>query len=101
MISIVLNLLKCASGAGKEFACNAGDTGDSGLIPGSGRSPGRGNGNPLQYFCLKNPMEPGGLVSPECRKELDMTSQLSLSLSFEVSFGNYGSLCHGYSLVIM
>ena len=59
--------------AGKESACNAGDTGDSGLIPGSGRSPGRGNGNPLQYFCLKNPMEPGGLVSPECRKELDTT----------------------------
>ena len=31
--------------------------GDAGLIPGSGRSPGEGNGNPLQYFCLKNPMD--------------------------------------------
>ena len=41
---------------GKESACNAGATGDTGLIPGSGRSPGEGNGNPLQYSCLKNPM---------------------------------------------
>ena len=36
---------------GKESACNAGDLG---LIPGSGRSPGEGSGNPLQYFCLEN-----------------------------------------------
>ena len=33
--------------------------GDMGLIPGSGNSPGEGNGNPLQYSCLKNPMERG------------------------------------------
>ena len=38
--------------AGKESACNAGDTGDSGSIPGSGRSPGGGHGNPLQYSWL-------------------------------------------------
>ena len=37
----------------KESACNAGDTGDAGLIPGLGRSPGRGNGNPLQYSRLE------------------------------------------------
>ena len=43
----------------KEFKCNAGDTEDVGLIPGSGRSPGEGNGNPLQYFCLGNPMDTG------------------------------------------
>ena len=36
---------------GKESACNAGDTG---LIPGSGRSPGKGNGHPLQYSCPEN-----------------------------------------------
>ena len=35
---------------GKESACNARDTGDMGLIPGSGRPPGEGNGNPLQYL---------------------------------------------------
>ena len=40
--------------AGKESACNAGDLGP---IPGLGRSPQGGNGNPLQYFCLENPMD--------------------------------------------
>ena len=38
----------------KVFAYNAGDPGS---IPGSGRSPGEGNGNPLQYSCLENPMD--------------------------------------------
>ena len=38
---------------------NAGDTGDTGSIPGSGRSPGGGNGNPLQYSCLGSPMDRG------------------------------------------
>ena len=42
--------------AGKASACNVGDPGS---IPGSGRSPGEGNGNPLQYFCLENPMDGG------------------------------------------
>ena len=41
---------------GKDTACNAGDPGS---IPGSGRSPGEGNGNPLQYSCLGNPMDRG------------------------------------------
>ena len=41
---------------GKESACNARD---SGSIPGSGRSPGEGNGNPIQYYCLENSMEKG------------------------------------------
>ena len=40
----------------KESACN---TGDPGSIPGSGRPSGEGNGNPLQYFCLENPMDRG------------------------------------------
>ena len=39
---------------GKESACSAGDLGS---IPGSGRSPGEGNGNPLQYYCLENFMD--------------------------------------------
>ena len=42
--------------SGKEFACSAGDTGS---IPGLGRSPGEGNGTPLQYSCLENPMDGG------------------------------------------
>ena len=41
---------------GKSPAYNAGDPGS---VPGSGRSPGEGNGNPLQYSCLKNPMDRG------------------------------------------
>ena len=45
--------------SGKEFPCNEGDAGDTGLIPGSGRSPGGGHGNPLQYSYLKNPMDRG------------------------------------------
>ena len=44
----------------KESSCNAGDRGDMGLIPGSEIFSGGGNGNPLQYFCLKNPMDRGG-----------------------------------------
>ena len=43
----------------KESACNAGDTRDMGLIPRSGRFPGGGNGTPLQYSCLENPMDRG------------------------------------------
>ena len=41
---------------GKTSACSAGDLGS---IPGSGRSPGEGNGNPIQYSCLENPMDEG------------------------------------------
>ena len=41
---------------GKESACSAGDPGS---IPGLGRSPGEGNGNPMQYSCLENPMDGG------------------------------------------
>ena len=43
----------------RESACKAGYAGDSGSIPESGRAPGGGHGNPLQYFCLKNPMDRG------------------------------------------
>ena len=43
----------------KESACNAGDAGDMGRIPGLGRSLGVGNGNSLQYSCLENPMDRG------------------------------------------
>ena len=43
--------------SGKESPCNVGAAGDSGSIPGSGRSPGEGNGNPLMYSCLENLMD--------------------------------------------
>jgi len=52
---------------GKESTCNVGEPGS---IAGLGRSPGEGNGNPLEYSCLENPMteEPGGLQSTESQK---------------------------------
>ena len=57
---------------GKEAACNAGDLGS---IPGSGRSPGKGNSNPLLYSCLENSMDQKSLegYSPWSHKESDMT----------------------------
>ena len=51
---------------GSEVKASASNEGDLGSIPGSGRSPVEGNGNPLQYSCLENSMdreEPGGLQS--------------------------------------
>ena len=60
----------CSSN-GKESACNVEDLG---LIPGSGRSPGEGNGNPLQYSCLENPMDRGAWwATVHGVTELDMT----------------------------
>ena len=54
-----------------ESACNAEDLG---LIPGLGRSPGEGNGNPLQYSCLENPMEGGAWwATPHRVAESDTT----------------------------
>ena len=60
----------------KNLPCSAGDLGS---IPGLGGSPGKGNGNPLQYSCLENSMD-GDHDGWECKK-LDMTEQLTLSLS--------------------
>ena len=43
----------------KNLPANAGEIGEAGSVPGSGRSPGGGNGNPLQYSCLENPADRG------------------------------------------
>ena len=64
---------------GKESACNARDTSS---ILGSGRSPGEGNGNPLQYSCQENSMDRGAWQAPYCSwgcKELHVTAWLTLS----------------------
>ena len=78
---------------GKESACNVGDL-DS--IPGSGRSPGEGNGYPLQYSCLEKPMD-RSLVgyTPGDRKESDTTEWLTHSLS---TLANY-TLIQCYNLM--
>ena len=60
--------------SGKESVCNARIVGDLGSIPGSGRSPGRGNGNPLQYSFLENPVDRGAWWATVHRvAELDTT----------------------------
>ena len=57
-VRLTINWLDSGYGGsdGKASACNAGDPGS---IPGLGRSPGEGNGNPLQHSCLENPMDGG------------------------------------------
>ena len=70
----------------KASACNAGDLGS---IPGLGKSPGGGHGNPLQYSCLENLRGQRSLVgySPWCCKELDMIEQLSTAHSTDMYVG--------------
>ena len=48
---------------GSDSKASAFNARDPGLIPGSGRSPGEGNGNPLQYSCLENPMDRGAWLA--------------------------------------
>ena len=78
-LAVYKNLLNNLDGlpqwpSSKESTCNAGVSGDASSIPGSGRPPGKGNGNPLQYSCL-NPMARGDwrAISPWNHKELDTT----------------------------
>ena len=63
--SLLYTLKRCFPGRsdGKESACNAGNLGS---IPGSKRSPGEGNGYPLQYSCLENPMDRGAWRAIVC-----------------------------------
>ena len=72
----------------KESACNAGDSGDSDLIPGSGRSPGGGHGNPLQYSCLENPLRSLVGYSPWGCKELDTTAATWHAYIITTHYGN-------------
>ena len=58
-----LYILVVAALVAKNPPADAGDARDAISIPESGRSPGEGHGNPLQYSCLKNPMDRGGLQS--------------------------------------
>ena len=58
---MVVRIFNHDGSAGKESACNAGDTGDAGSIPALGRSPGGGNADPLQYSCLDSHMDRGTL----------------------------------------
>ena len=65
----------------KNLPANAGNIRDMGSIPGAGRSPGGGHGNPLQYSCLEKPMDRGAgqatVHGPQGCKDLDMTEHPS------------------------
>ena len=77
---------------GKESACNVGDPGS---IPGWARSPGEGNGNPLQYSCLENPMDRGAWRATVHRvAESDTTEWLRTALHGIIT---WGILCRGPS----
>ena len=75
----------------KESACNAGDLGS---IPGSGRSPGGGRGNPLQHSCLENPVDRGATVHgvPKSRTRLSHSHYLPPSISM------HSFILHSYLL---
>ena len=63
----------------KESACNAGGTGDAGWIPGLGRSPGGGNGSPLQHSYLENHIDRGAWWAiVHGAEEVDKTERLSV-----------------------
>ena len=77
LVIIMINKGFPGGSVGKNLPASAGDTIDSGSIPGSGRSPGEGNGNPRQHSCLGNPMDRGAWRAPWGRKGSDTTGQLS------------------------
>ena len=82
------NLLLCLEGfpsgsKGKESACNAGD---QGLVLGLGKSPGEGNGKPLQNFCLENPKDRGA-----CRVTVNGVARSQTQLSHKHIFGSSDS----------
>ena len=75
----------------KEYTSNSGDTGDTGSIPGLGRCPGGGNGNPLQYSCLENSMDRRvwratvhGVVQSQTRQSTQHTQPLSPNSGFRI-----------------
>ena len=81
---------------GKESACSVGDLG---LNPGSGRSPGKGNGNPLQYSCLENSVDGGawwatvyGVAESSCSAASFIPPIVSLCISFSPLFHLLSSL---------
>ena len=68
----------------KSFPADTGDMGDTSSIPGSGRSPGGGCGNPLQYSCLENPMDTGAWRATVHRVAKGQTQRKQLSMHAQV-----------------
>ena len=82
VLMIVLGLPSWLSS--KEFTCNAGGAGDAGLFPGWGRSPGGAHGNPLEYSCLKSPMDRGAWQAMVHRVTKSWTQLKGLSMHAHV-----------------
>ena len=81
------SILVVDGSAGKESTCDAGDTGDAGLIPGSGRSPGGGNGKPTPVFLpgeSHGPEEPGRLHSIGLQRVGQDSAQHSTKISTQL-----------------
>ena len=73
----------------KNLSASKGDTGDMGSILGLGRSPGRGNGNPIQYSCLENSVDRGACgLQPMGLQRSNTTEQLILKLILQLDFKN-------------
>ena len=83
------------SSDGKESACSEGDVG---LIPGSGRSPGKGHGNPLQYSCLENPMDRGAWQDTVYRVPKSQTGLSDYTFTFFLPPPHHSSVKSLFSL---
>ena len=81
----------------KNLPANAGDVREVGSIPGSGRSPGGGHGNPLQYSCLENLLEQRSLAgyNPWGHKELETTKRLNTAYADCVEYNRIKNLWPG------
>ena len=81
----------------KNPPANAGDVREVGSIPGSGRSPGGGHGNPLQYSCLENLLGQRSLAgyNPWGHKELEMTKRLNTAYADCVEYNRIKNLWPG------
>ena len=92
--SVIMNRLTSDGPASKNSMCNAGDTGDVGLIPESGMSSEERNVNLLQYYCIKKSHEQRTLAgySPKGRKALDTTEQLSTLLLINILLQTFCSV---------
>ena len=81
----------------KNPSANAGDIRDRGSIPAWGRSPGRGDGNPLQYYCVENLMDRGAWWGPVCGVAKSRTHLSTYTyIHTEISFSKFCNLCRAW-----
>ena len=93
MLVIILCKVFPGSSMIKNLPDNAGDSRHTDLIPGSGRSPGERNDNPLQYSCLENSMDRG-----ECHATVHGVRKLTQLCTVESAYAHSHTLCNKYLL---